>query len=74
MDAAQAQIEVIRRLSERMELDELPPKLAEAAKLRLDNPDLTLTELAALCQPPITKSSLNYRLKKLIELAGADKP
>ena len=74
VEAAQAQIEVIRRLSERMELDELPPKLAEAAKLRLDNPDLTLTELAALCQPPITKSSLNYRLKKLIELAGADKP
>lgn len=69
VDAAQAQLEVIRRLSERMDLNELPPKLAEAARLRLDNPDLTLTELAALCQPPITKSSLSHRLKKLAELA-----
>ena len=47
----------------------MPPKLAEAAKLRLDNPDLTLTELAALCRPPITKSSLSHRLKKLDQLA-----
>ena len=70
VDAAQAQIEVIRRLSERMDLSELPPKLAEAARLRLDNPDLTLTELAALCQPPITKSSLSHRLKKLGEWTG----
>lgn len=69
VDAAQAQLEVIRRLSERMDLSELPPKLAEAARLRLDNPDLTLTELSALCQPPITKSSLSHRLKKLGELA-----
>ena len=74
VDAAQAQIELIRRLLERMDLSELPPKLGEAAKLRLDNPDLTLTELAALCEPPITKSSLSHRLKKLGELAGGDGP
>ena len=52
-----------------MPLDELPPKLAEAARLRMQNPDLTLTELAQLCRPPITKSSLSHRLKKLSELA-----
>lgn len=69
VDAAQAQIEVIRRLKERMDLEELPAKLAEAARLRLDHPDLTLTELAELCRPPITKSSLSHRLKKLSELA-----
>ena len=69
VDAAQTQIEVIHRLRERMDLEELPPKLAEAARLRLDHPDLTLTELSELCQPPITKSSLSYRLKKLSELA-----
>ncbi|MCI8474966.1 MAG: DNA-binding protein WhiA [Oscillospiraceae bacterium] len=72
VDAAQAQIEVIRRLSERMELEELPPKLAEAAKLRLDNPDLTLTELGQLCQPPITKSTFKYRLDKITKFGGAD--
>ena len=69
VDAAQAQLEAIRRLEARMPLDELPPKLAEAARLRMENPDLTLTELAALCEPPITKSSLSHRLKKLSELA-----
>ena len=73
VDAAQAQIEVIRRLRAQMDLGELPPKLAEAAHLRLDHPDLTLTELAALCRPPITKSSLSHRLKKLSELAE-DRP
>ena len=70
VEAAQSQIEMLHRLSERMDLSELPPKLAEAARLRLDNPDLTLTELAALCEPPITKSALNHRLKKLAEMVG----
>lgn len=69
VDAAQAQLESIRRLLERTSLEDLSPKLSEAARLRLENPDLTLSELAALCQPPITKSSLNHRLKKLSELA-----
>lgn len=69
VDAAQTQIEAIRRLAQRTSLDELPPKLREAAHLRLENPDLTLSELSALCQPPITKSSLSARLKKLAQLS-----
>ncbi|MCI9403533.1 MAG: DNA-binding protein WhiA [Oscillospiraceae bacterium] len=69
VEAAQSQIKAIRSLLERTGLEDLPPKLSEAARLRLDNPDLTLTELAALCDPPITKSSLSHRLKKLAELA-----
>lgn len=68
VDAAQEQLETIRRLQARMALEDLPPKLYEAAKLRLDNPDLTLTELGELCRPPITKSTFKYRLKKLAEL------
>ena len=69
VDAAMAHIEAIHRLEARMDLKDLPPKLAEAARLRTEHPDLTLTELAALCDPPITKSSLSHRLKKLTELA-----
>ena len=69
IDAAQEQLSAIRKLQERMELSQLPPKLYEAAKLRLENPDLTLSELAELCQPKITKSTLNYRLKKISQLA-----
>ena len=69
VDAAQGQIEAIRRLEERGALDELPDKLKEAASLRRENPELTLTQLAALCDPPVTKSALNHRLRKLMELA-----
>ena len=70
VEAAQAQLEAIRKLQKRADLGELPPKLREVALLRLENPDLTLSELGELCQPPITKSTLSYRLKKLSELAG----
>lgn len=73
VDAAQAQIEAIRRLQTKVDLSTLPPKLAEAARLRLENPEMTLTELGELCEPPITKSTFNYRLKKLGEM-GEDKP
>lgn len=68
VDAAQEQLEIIRRALAKVPLEELPPKLSEAARLRLENPDLTLTELGALCEPPITKSTFNYRLKKLGEI------
>jgi len=71
VEAAMAQIEAIRRLQLRTNLDALPPKLSEAARLRLDHPDMNLTELAALCEPPITKSTFSYRLKKLAELASS---
>ena len=45
-------------------------KLRETAALRMDHPELTLSQLAALCDPPVTKSCLNHRLRKLMELAG----
>ena len=67
--AAQEQIAAIRRLEERGALAALPDKLREAAGLRVDNPELTLAQLAALCDPPVTKSCFNHRLRKLAELA-----
>lgn len=69
VDAAMGQIEAIRTLEERGLLEELPEKLKQTAILRRENPELTLSELAALCQPPITKSALNHRLRKLLALA-----
>lgn len=69
VDAAMGQIEAIRTLEERGLLEELPEKLKQTAILRRENPELTLTELAALCRPPITKSALNHRLRKLLALA-----
>ena len=67
VDAAALQLEAIARL----ELDSLPEKLRETARLRLENPELSLTELAELFDPPVTKSGLNHRLRNLRELADA---
>ena len=71
VDAAMEQIEAIRRLEERMDLTELGEKLYETARLRLENPELTLSQLAELCDPPVTKSCLNHRLRKLLALSQA---
>lgn len=70
VDAAQIQIAAIHRLSETGGLESLPKKLYEAARARLRNPEANLTELAEMMEPPITKSAMNHRLQRLIELAG----
>ena len=67
--AAQSQIEAIRRLEEAGALSTLPARLREAAQLRVDNPELTLSELAGMCDPPVSKSALNHRLRRLVEHA-----
>lgn len=69
VDAALLQVEAIQRYSAIHGLDALPDKLRETARLRAENPELTLAQLAALCDPPVTKSCLNHRLRKLMELA-----
>jgi hypothetical protein len=67
--ASQNQIDAIGRLRDRGRLDDLPEKLRETARLRLENPELTLAQLAELFFPPISKSALNHRLRKLVELS-----
>ena len=69
VEAAQEQLEAIRRLREAGILDRLPDKLQETAALRLANPELSLSELAEAFVPPVTKSCLNHRLRKLAETA-----
>ena len=73
VEASQAQLEAIRRLERRGELDKLPDKLAEAARLRREHPEDTLAQLAQLCDPPATKSALNHRLRRLVELGEEGK-
>lgn len=69
VEAAQGQLESIRKLEKAEILEHLPEKLQQTAALRLANPELTLSELAAMFDPPVTKSCLNHRLRKLMELA-----
>jgi DNA-binding protein WhiA len=67
--AAQEQIRAVRLLERRGGLGSLPPKLAEVARLRLRYPALSLRELAARCSPPATKSTVQRRLSRLVQLA-----
>ncbi len=67
--AATAQMEAIGALMEHGRLEGLDEALRESARLRYDNPDASLDELAAMHTHPITKSGLNHRLSKLLELA-----
>lgn len=71
VDASMGQMAAIRALEEAGELDKLPGKLRETALLRRENPEATLQELAAMLNPPITKSAINHRMRKLLELAHA---
>ncbi len=68
--AAREQLAAIQRLRELGRLDSLPDKLQEAARLRMDHPELNLAQLGALCDPAVSKSALNHRMRKLMEIAG----
>ena len=67
--AACRQVEDIHYIQSKMGLDELPPALREMALIRLEYPDSSLKELGELCDPPVGKSGVNHRLRKLGELA-----
>ena len=69
--AAQEQLEAIRRLYELDRVGGLPAQLKETIILRETYPELTLSQLAEEFEPPITKSCLNHRLRKLVELSRA---
>ena len=69
VEAAQSQGEAIRKLEAAGRLRELPEKLRDTAARRLEYPELSLSELAETFDPPVTKSCLNHRLRKLVELA-----
>jgi len=69
VDAAQEQLAAISRLYELDRVEHLPAKLKETIILRESFPELSLSELAAEFDPPISKSALNHRLRKLIELS-----
>ena len=69
VEAAQEQLRAIRILQQRGLLESLPPKLKLAALAREENPESSLTELAAMMEPPISKPAMNHRLKKLVQMS-----
>ena len=65
--AAQEQLAAIRRIAKEYgSLDVLPEPLRDAAMLRVTNPEASLADLAQLSFPPVSKSCLSHRLKKLM--------
>ena len=69
VEAAMKQSAAIEKIEKEKGLDWLPDKLREVAILRKENPDLTIAALGELCDPPLKKSGINGRLKKIVELA-----
>lgn len=68
LDAADAQVEGIRRYVIVKGMRSLPPALQEIAQKRLDNADLSLAELGQQFEPPLSKSAVNHRMRRLMEI------
>lgn len=70
LQAAEKQLACIRKIQDTKGLRFLPDKLYEVALLRLDHPEATLQELADMMDPPMKKSGINNRFRKIEELAN----
>ncbi len=68
--SAEQQLADIRFLAEATKGEGLPAWMREMMSLRLENPDSSLTELGELCDPPIGKSGVNNRLRRISEMAA----
>ena len=71
VNAAVKQIEDINLIRVCKGLDQLPRPLREMAEVRLENPDASLKELGEMLDPPVGKSGVNHRLRKLSEIADS---
>lgn len=69
VSAAVKQIEDIQYIQRTIGFERLPENLAEIARLRLEQPETTLKELGEMLTPPVGKSGVNHRLRKLSAIA-----
>lgn len=69
VDAAVRQIESIKFIQQKVGLRKLPPNLREIAELRINYADVSLKELGEMLNPPIGKSGVNHRLRKIEKIA-----
>ncbi len=69
VDASYDQVESIKKLKENGVYATLTDDLRLVANLRTENPDMSLREIGELCSPPLSRSAVNYRLKRLMEIA-----
>ncbi|MBO5409679.1 MAG: DNA-binding protein WhiA [Clostridia bacterium] len=69
VDAAKLQVQAIQRIEQTKGISSLPENLQKIAKLRLENPEASLRDLEQLMDEPISRSGINHRLSKLINIA-----
>ena len=69
VQAASNQMVALRRIEETYGLAALPEELQAVARLRLENPDLSLRDLGELMDPPLSRSGVNHRLQRIIKFA-----
>ena len=69
VEAAQEQLSAIRVLRQNGAFEHLPGKLLQAATARENNSEASLSELASMMEPPISKPAMNHRIQKLLKLA-----
>ncbi len=69
VNAVSVQIQAIDKILKKKGWDYLPENLRTLAKIRYENPDMSLAELAQSCDPPLSRSGVNHRLQKIIEIS-----
>ncbi len=68
--AAAQQLSAVRHIAENGGLAQLPPELQELAQIRLEHPEYSLRELAEAFDPPLSRSGINHRLRRIAEFAA----
>lgn len=68
--AVAVQTKAIEKIWSKKGDEYLPENLQLIAKLRYDNPELSLSELAKMCEPPLSRSGINHRLKRIVDIAN----
>lgn len=69
LSASEQQCAAIKKLMKNRGFEGIPAELREIAELRLENPEMSLRDLSESLSEPISRSGVNHRLKKLMELA-----
>ena len=69
INASQSQIAILRELDAKGLMSQLPDELEKTARLRMEHDDLSLSQLAALMTPRVSKPGLSHRLKRITEIA-----
>jgi DNA-binding protein WhiA len=70
VNAENEQKDAIRKIQKTVGLNALPAELRQVALLRLENEGMSLRELGDMCSPPLSRSGVNHRLKKIVEFAN----